>query len=268
MKIFDCFTFYNELDLLDIRLAETADVVDWFVIVESDRTFQNNPKPRYLQDNWDRYKKYHKKIFYVEHTSPASPNPWTNEHAQRNAILAGLSFAKPNDLIIIGDADELLRRETILTLIHSNHETYGFRMPLFNFKFNYMLTQPHCNQVWSAATKRSLLGNPEDFRHRCITSQSGMEAIDHAGWHFTYLGNDEFAKTKLQSFAHSESNIPSITDCIDIEQSIKTGAGVVLADQNYRFSPVAMDKYFPDHLRNYPQWTLPGDFPSVRHYLP
>ena len=58
MKIYDCFTFFNELDLLEIRLNELNDVVDYFVIVEGKKTFQNNPKPLFLLENIDRFKKF------------------------------------------------------------------------------------------------------------------------------------------------------------------------------------------------------------------
>ena len=44
MKIYDCFTFYNEFDLLELRLRETSDLVDYFVVVEANTTFQNQPK--------------------------------------------------------------------------------------------------------------------------------------------------------------------------------------------------------------------------------
>ena len=45
IKIYDCFTFYNEFDLLELRLTELYNYVDYFVIVEADTTFTNRPKP-------------------------------------------------------------------------------------------------------------------------------------------------------------------------------------------------------------------------------
>ena len=51
MRVFDCFTFYNEFEILELRLAELYDVVDHFVICEASTTPNNNTKPFYLKDN-------------------------------------------------------------------------------------------------------------------------------------------------------------------------------------------------------------------------
>ena len=61
MKVYDCFTFFNELDLLEIRLNELNDVVDYFVLVEATTTYSGKPKELYFQKNKDRYKKFEKK---------------------------------------------------------------------------------------------------------------------------------------------------------------------------------------------------------------
>ena len=58
MKIYDCFTFYNELDLLEIRLNELNDVVDGFILVEAEQSHQNKSKPLFFQDNKNRYEKF------------------------------------------------------------------------------------------------------------------------------------------------------------------------------------------------------------------
>jgi len=77
MKIYDCFTFYNELDLLDLRLAELYNHVDHFVIVEATTTFQNNTNPLFLKDNWSRYSQYHDKIVHVVvDDMPMSADTW------------------------------------------------------------------------------------------------------------------------------------------------------------------------------------------------
>ena len=62
MKVYDCFTFFNELDLLKIRLHELNDIVDYFVLVESTKTFQNKNKPCYYLENIDKFKSFNHKI--------------------------------------------------------------------------------------------------------------------------------------------------------------------------------------------------------------
>ena len=91
MKIYDCFPFYNELDLLDLRLAEHYDHVDYFVLVEANKTFQNNDKPFYYHDNKNRFSKWRDKIIHVRVMDmPDGDNPWERETHQRNKILRGI----------------------------------------------------------------------------------------------------------------------------------------------------------------------------------
>lgn len=65
MKIIDCFPFFNEFELLEIRLKELWDTVDYFVIAEANITQSGIPKPYYLLDNWERFRPYAEKIIHV-----------------------------------------------------------------------------------------------------------------------------------------------------------------------------------------------------------
>ena len=66
MGIYDCFIFFNELDLLEIRLSELYNYVDYFVIVEANKTFKGKSKPFYFEENKQKYKKYLDKIIHVK----------------------------------------------------------------------------------------------------------------------------------------------------------------------------------------------------------
>jgi beta-1,4-mannosyl-glycoprotein beta-1,4-N-acetylglucosaminyltransferase len=84
MKIYDCFTFYNELDLLELRLQELYDHVDHFVLVEANRTFQNNSKPFYFGENQHRFARYMDKIIHIQvNDMPESTDAWGREAHQR-----------------------------------------------------------------------------------------------------------------------------------------------------------------------------------------
>ena len=85
MKIYDCFIFRNELDLLEIRLTELYNQVDYFVVVESTHTFQGAPKELILQNNWSRFQQWHDKMIHiVVDDMPLLGDAWQNEHHQRN----------------------------------------------------------------------------------------------------------------------------------------------------------------------------------------
>jgi hypothetical protein len=278
MKIYDCFTFYNEFELLELRLKELYDHVDHFVLVEANRTFQNAEKPFYFTEQMDdpRWQKYSDKIILVQVPNmPADTDAWGRERWQRDAILHGLGDAAPTDIIMIGDADEIPRIETIEHLRTSDRSVWGFRMPLFNFKYNYMLINQDCYSVWSGACRRSVLVSPEEFRrmrHVLNSMEFGysdptIEIVEHAGWHFTYLGNEEFARAKIQSFAHTETNKPDIIDQLDINASIARGAGIIQTDANYRFAPVAVDDYLPAYVQTSTN-IIAGEYPSAKEFLP
>ena len=276
MKIYDCFTFYNELDLLDLRLSELHDHVDYFVIVEATTTFQNNTKPLFLKDNWHRYSQYHDKIIHVTvDDMPLSADTWANERFQRDAILRGLVNADPDDLAIVSDVDEFIRPSAVDHMRRSQRDIYGLRVPYFNFKFNYMLiNDPETYCVWSTASRVRYLTSPEDLRRSRTTlhqmplgyRDAGVEIIEHAGWHFTYLGDDEFIRNKIRSFAHNELNTDAVLDAINVEQSIAKGQGFNPADTR-PFVAVALDDYFPAALQQYSQYVIPA-VESATNYLP
>ena len=117
--IYDCFTFYNELDILEMRLEELYPVVDRFVIVEMNRTFQGDQKGSVLYSNLSRFIKYSGKmnLQLVECPNQIN-NPWEREYFQRNAIGDKLHQLNLNDddVIILGDADEIPRRSTVESL--------------------------------------------------------------------------------------------------------------------------------------------------------
>ena len=105
-KIYDCFSYWDEDLLLDLRLNILDQYVDYFVVVEGDKTWQNNKKN--LRFDINNFKKFQKKIIYVPvKDMPSGDNPYIRENFQRNCISRGLKNAKEDDLIIISDLDEI-----------------------------------------------------------------------------------------------------------------------------------------------------------------
>lgn len=281
MKIYDCSLFRNELELLEIRLNELYDVVDHFVIVESTHTFQNEPKELVLKNNWDKFAKWHDKIIHViVDDMPNTGNAWHNDHHQRNSILRGLVDADDNDIIIIGDGDEILRPEVIMDMRNNPKDTYAFRTPYFNFKFNYMLVDNHESYcIWVTAGRKKFIGKPEDFRGQRFFihdrtpyeyEDENFKIYEHAGWHFTYLGDTEWVKNKLKSFAHTELNNDEVLSRIDVEDMMNRGVGFNPLDTR-PFVKVALDEYFPKTILNnkekYKHYIIEGDLDPISSFL-
>ena len=269
MKIYDCFLFYNELDLLELRLEELYDHIDHFVLVEATTTFQSTPKELFFNNNKERYAKYMDKIIHViiddapglvghGDTYPTS-SAWINEIFQRNCIIRGLANADLDDIIIVCDADEILRPEVVDHMRANPKDVMGFRTPYFNVKLNYRLVNcPNVEQycVWIVACKRKFLTEPEKLRlvrFNLTNLPLGHEdeqirMYEHAGWHFTYQGNTEFVRNKIKSFAHTELNNSQILDNIDVDAMMTRGVGWNPRDPR-PFSLVAVDEYFPNTIR-------------------
>ncbi|GLB49957.1 glycosyltransferase family 17 protein [Neptunitalea lumnitzerae] len=153
-KIIDGFTFFNELDLLEIRLAYLYDIVDYFVIVEADTTFSGAKKEYILEQHLDRFEAYKDKIIYLPVLMPdfaeEAKVAWKREEYQRNCISEGVKkiALDPTDIILIGDLDEIPQKEVLLTLQKdemsklNTHTSYGKLLKIFV----YTLTSLFANE--------------------------------------------------------------------------------------------------------------------------
>ncbi|HPI20816.1 MAG TPA: hypothetical protein PKY56_10630, partial [Candidatus Kapabacteria bacterium] len=127
-KLIDCFTFFNELDLLEIRLKYLYDVVDYFVIVEADTSFNGDAKQMVFRDNIDRFEPFISKIIFVPISMKNFENKkkvaWKREEYQRNCIQKGIDTLKlkDTDLIILSDIDEIPNKDILINL-KNNKET-------------------------------------------------------------------------------------------------------------------------------------------------
>ena len=283
MKIYDCFPFYNELDLLELRLAELYDHVDHFVLVESNTTFTSRPKPYYFEENRSRYAAYLDKIIHVKVSDmPESPDAWINDRFQRDQIRRGFVDAAPSDLIMISDLDEIIRPAAVdFMRTQTAYNLFALRMPLCNFRFNYMRSEVEPYVVWGMVARRGVFEHTgvdafRDVRFRFFnmpyqaTAQDNM-IVEHAGWHFGYMGDREWLVDKAQSFAHQEINYPEFINNIDVEQSIANRQHWGRSGPE-RYSIVELDDYFPKtitcNLNRYKSWILPDAECRALDFLP
>ena len=230
MKIFDCFMFYDEDLLLDLRLNILDQHVDFFVIVES--KYFHNGKERQLKFDIKKYKQFENKIIYIVHKNePAGihkvnkeddegiksykliTNAHLRENDQRNHISQGLNNATDNDLILISDVDEIPNFESI-NLEKIKNQLIFFEQSLFYYKLNRYLP----NFIWygTKGCKKKYLKSPQWLRNikskkflfwRLDTLFSDTKYINKyfindGGWHFSNLKNAEDIELKLKSYLH------------------------------------------------------------------
>jgi beta-1,4-mannosyl-glycoprotein beta-1,4-N-acetylglucosaminyltransferase len=279
-KVYDCFTFFNELDLLELRLSECYDSADYFVIAEANKTFSGNAKRFILEDNWDRYKTFHDKIIYIKvDDMPEGPNAWAREYHQRNALIRGLGSAADNDVVALTDCDEVLRPRTLNILQNdTEHSIWICRHPMFYFKLNYLMTQPRSYHVNPMAVLKKNLTSFQNLRNHMVGwayhqpddyNTNEVCTIQHSGWHFTYLGDTDHAATKLLNFAHTESQ--HWASKIDVNE-IMTRKGGIDPNAPERFEYIELDNYFPktvmNNLERWKDYIIADAAVSIKNYVP
>ena len=210
MKIVDCFTFYNELNMLKFRLEYLSDTVDYFVLVEATLTHSGNHKPLYFQENKSMFSKYLDKIIHVVVTDlPIEPKPilfqkskkyeftMKRENFQRICIDRGIKQLnlQDEDVIIISDCDEIAHKNTIKNT--KIDKLYSLEQDLYY----YNLTLQQKNK-WNQAK----ICNYETYKHisnpQIIRFIQTPNIIQKGGWHFSYFGNVDFIINKIRNFCH------------------------------------------------------------------
>lgn len=249
-KIFDCFTFFNELDLLELRLEELYEYVDHFVLVEASYTFQNKPKPLFFLENKQRFQKYLDKIIHIiVHDKPERyPNYtdyeycWRLEIHQRNALSRGLAKAKSEDWICISDLDEIINPQAF-DLLNDDFELFVICAETRMYYLNLVEKQnvkwkdwlksffskagklKYIEKKYWTGTKIIKLKNfkqtANEVRWLNAKSTFNYSFIMNGGWHLTYFGGLEKIKEKINAFSHSEL-IPLVENGT-LEESLKNG---------------------------------------------
>jgi len=230
MKIFDCFMFFDEEMLLDIRLNCLNEYVDKFVIVESE--YLHNGERKKPVFNIDNYPKFKDKINYIlikdepqelhkidkisnekEKDGKKILNACARENFQRNQILIGLDDADENDYIMISDLDEIPKLKNI-KLNDIKHKFVLFKQKNFYYKFNLCLES--VDWYGTKACKKKYLKSPQWLRNIkdrnypfwrldiifSETKQNDIFFIKDGGWHFSYMRSPEEIEKKLKSYLH------------------------------------------------------------------
>jgi beta-1,4-mannosyl-glycoprotein beta-1,4-N-acetylglucosaminyltransferase len=269
-RVFDCFPFFNELDLLEIRLHELSDVVDRFVLAESTVTFSGKPKPLLFAENRQRYAKFLDRIEHivVDDTPAAVRSPWDRRMHQSNSLARGLKDMNGDDIVIFSDVDEIPRASAVRAApeyLTTRFDVLCFELRMYNYFVNY-----ESEERWLRSGPRAIryrnLGRIEPLRKVkgpvpgiVRNAIRGLRAavemgrpvqrtlIRDAGWHFTYLGGMEAIINKVKSYAGHETVSQEILDPKRLAARIKSGLSVDV-NSNTRLSYRPLDDSFPRYL--------------------
>jgi len=211
--IFDCFPFFNEFDVLEMRLTLLADYVDRFVLCEAPFTYNGNPKPLWYAENAARFAPWHDKIVHLVYPGAPDANPWANEWGQRAFLTNGLQGGAPGDIVLYGDLDEIPDPRNIACLAEPG-KILGHRQRYAVGFFNRVIDR----RGW-IGTRSVRLGDIAAYGTLADIRRGASEELDavDGGWHFSSLGGTDVFKNKLLSYAHKELNVRYYTDRLRIE---------------------------------------------------
>lgn len=249
MRIFDCFIFNHEIDILEIRLNILDEYVDKFIITEGDVTFSGLPKESYFLKNKKRFSKWEDKIILNSITIPEFKSPWDREIYSRNSIKE-LDIFKDDDLIITSDCDEIPNPEV---LKHSSEWVSDDTQFTFQQNCYYYWLNNLYSEKWfgSRATTYKYMKNTtvDDIREGTEDeSKITGSVITNGGWHFSYCGGQEVLTKKIQSYSHTELNTPKVVE--NISESLESGTDYVNKIRNVNCRVVEFDSSFPQYIIN------------------
>ena len=271
MKIYDCFNFFNELDILELRLNILHEHVDYFVVVESSVTHSGQPKPFFLEENMDRFSKFSDKLInYKIHDTPedfinlppASDPPLSEVYGyiitqtnrfnrrtqpdygrdffQKESVRRALVECRDNDLILFSDADEIPNPEVFKNIkdLSLDNNLYHFHQNMYCYYLNLL------KQTDWRGTRLGLYKNIKKISLNELRGDNTLSLpIFDGGWHFSFMGGEEMVKKKITSYSARDLATPHVLD--NIASNMNTNV-----DPFFRggLTKTEIDSTFPDYL--------------------
>ncbi len=269
--IYDCIPFFNELDILKLRMQILSPYVDKFVLEESTVTFSGEPKEMIFAKNREMFAEFEDKILYVAVNNSPMSGVTTHERDkfQKNQLVRAMSECKPDDIVIFSDVDEIPNPKTLQEILEhfDPAKIYHLAQRMFYCFLNMEEISgnllsitgefPNVKQKQWLGTKICSFGNlPEEgivFLREVSPSDPRSVRVSDGGWHFGYMGGDgerDVAKrigVKVQAAAHQEYNKSRyLNEAVD-----RLLCGEDIFDRNAKFIRVPIDESYPEYLREH-----------------
>ena len=257
--IIDAFTFFNEKELVQLRIKYLNEVVDNFVVVEGNFTHTGKEKNwnfedilnNELKDFSHKIKYYKMQIDLEKADREKSPNyinkkngrSWKVESMQRNYIKQACEKFSPNDIIIISDLDEIPSKEKISFIKSSDFKKIApvsFDQALFHLNCKYLSLE---KWVGSVVVTKELIDKyePQVFRDY----KDRISCFKESGWSFSSFGGVRQIKEKFEAFVHQEYNKNEYTNEEHLKKSAELGTDIFYRDVKKK----RVDKnFFPKDL--------------------
>ncbi len=242
--IYDCFVFYDELDLLEIRLNVLNDVVDKFVIIESKKTFRGADKPLFYVENQERFSKFAGKVIHVVVEDFPKINwrklrpfsNWDREDYQRDSLARALKHCQPDDVIIFSDVDEIPRPEKVTEYLTKPGIKTFYQEMYYYYLNNLAYEHPEPNQMYKdyIPWHGSVMANyaffkkygPNNMRtYRSRRDEEHTMVMD-GGWHLSFMGGITMILKKMRTYSHTEYMTEEMLKPEWVESQVKMGRDV------------------------------------------
>jgi hypothetical protein len=202
-RVYDCFLYNGEVQVLEIRLHELADVVYRFVLVESDATFRGVHKTPAFNPLDPRITPFAGEIRYVlVKDMPRTGDQAKLEAWQRNAILRGVPDAAAEDLVLVSNVDEIPRAIAVKQMVADDQSRiFGLQLACYRFSVDYPKVAKPDSAIIAAARRAEFSRvAPHELRHDVLTGRVPARFLSGAGWHFAGLLDDAGVRREITSF--------------------------------------------------------------------
>tara|TARA_A100001011_G_scaffold28526_1_gene27713 strand:+ start:1001 stop:1801 length:801 start_codon:yes stop_codon:yes gene_type:complete len=256
MAIYDCFQYFNEDHMVELRLNILDKYVNYFVISESTKTHQGKPKKINFDINkFEKFKHkikfiiadYKKEIDFNNHTGGESPV----EQHQRNSLIEGIKDAQPDDYIVLSDSDEI-PDFTKIKNINLIKKYLAFSQKMFMYKLN-LQNLNESNWIGSKITKKKHIKSMQDLRNLKFKKypfwrlDKYNQEIINGGWHFSFLQTPHQILTKIKSFSHGEFNKKGINEK-NIQEKIHKNEDIF--ERGTALVKITIDNNYPEYIIN------------------
>lgn len=214
IEIYDCFPFFNELNILQMRLETLNPYVDHFVLCEMRKTHRGKDKELLFQNNKEIFSKYLDKIIYIspedipEYQEMEKDN-WILENFQRKKLINGLADCKEDDVIMISDVDEIPNPEIVKKIKNYNNNSNCEDLSLLD-ETAMALEQDLFYYYFNNRNRMKWYGTVVVRYKNLICTQwmrnmrNSLPIIKNGGWHFSYFGDVKTIKLKTESIVDAQ----------------------------------------------------------------
>lgn len=274
-KVYDAFLFFNELDILEIRLNTLDPVVDYFIISESTKTHSGLDKPLYYNENKARFRQFEHKI--IHQIIDDTPDDYMNLSAdsakdefhrlviekvnrgdwwshdvpsygrdtyEKECLLRAMKNFQPEDIILFSDADEIPNPEVVDAIVQNfnSEQIYNLKQKMYFYYFNCLKEDD-----WTGNTVLTF----DKFKGASVcelrTNRRGVMVQD-GGWHFSFMGGVDRVKQKIESYGEQSLNTEYFKDNIqnNIDHCIENSHDLFFRPCKFWIVPI--DYSYPQFL--------------------